>query len=107
MRRRDFTIGLLCAARGVSALAEQPATPLIGFLFPGSPGNAAAEAYVTAFRKGLAADGYFEEQNVAFACHSGPRWISSGRRAATSKGDRMMVNGNYNGWRLEDAWLDK
>ena len=19
----------------------------------------------------------------------------------------MMVNGNYNGWRLEDAWLDK
>ena len=23
------------------------------------------------------------------------------------KGHKMMVNGNYNGWRLEDAWLDK
>ena len=23
------------------------------------------------------------------------------------KGRTMMVNGNYNGWRLEDAWLDK
>jgi peptide/nickel transport system substrate-binding protein len=23
------------------------------------------------------------------------------------KGHQMMVNGNYNGWRLEDAWLDK
>ena len=22
-------------------------------------------------------------------------------------GHTMMVNGNYNGWRLEDAWLDK
>ena len=22
------------------------------------------------------------------------------------KGHTMMVNGNYNGWRLEDAWLD-
>jgi peptide/nickel transport system substrate-binding protein len=24
-----------------------------------------------------------------------------------SKGHTMMVNGNYNGWRLEDAWLDE
>jgi peptide/nickel transport system substrate-binding protein len=23
------------------------------------------------------------------------------------KGHTMMVNGNYNGWRMEDAWLDK
>jgi hypothetical protein len=23
------------------------------------------------------------------------------------KGHTMMVNGNYNGWRLEGAWLDK
>jgi peptide/nickel transport system substrate-binding protein len=23
------------------------------------------------------------------------------------KGHTMMVNGNYNGWRLEDAWLDR
>jgi peptide/nickel transport system substrate-binding protein len=23
------------------------------------------------------------------------------------KGHQMMVNGNYNGWRLEDAWLDR
>jgi peptide/nickel transport system substrate-binding protein len=23
------------------------------------------------------------------------------------KGHTMMVNGNYNGWRLEDVWLDK
>jgi peptide/nickel transport system substrate-binding protein len=23
------------------------------------------------------------------------------------KGHTMMVNGNYNGWRMEDAWLDR
>jgi hypothetical protein len=23
------------------------------------------------------------------------------------KGHTMMVSSNYNGWRLEDAWLDK
>ena len=25
----------------------------------------------------------------------------------TSRGQTMMVNSNYNGWRFEDAWLDK
>jgi peptide/nickel transport system substrate-binding protein len=23
------------------------------------------------------------------------------------KGHTMMLNGNYNGWRFEDTWLDK
>jgi hypothetical protein len=23
------------------------------------------------------------------------------------KGHTMMINGNYNGWRFEDAWLDE
>ena len=27
--------------------------------------------------------------------------------AAVFKGHTIMVNGNYNGWRFEDAWLDR
>jgi hypothetical protein len=33
--------------------------------------------------------------------------VSGACRQPYFKGHTMMVNGNYNGWRLEDAWLDK
>jgi peptide/nickel transport system substrate-binding protein len=33
--------------------------------------------------------------------------VSGACRQPQFKGHTMMVNGNYNGWRLEDAWLDK
>jgi len=33
--------------------------------------------------------------------------VSAGCWQPYFKGHTMMVNGNYNGWRLEDAWLDK
>jgi peptide/nickel transport system substrate-binding protein len=33
--------------------------------------------------------------------------MSAACRQPYFRGHTMMVNGNYNGWRLEDAWLDK
>jgi peptide/nickel transport system substrate-binding protein len=33
--------------------------------------------------------------------------VSGACRQPQFRGHTMMVNGNYNGWRLEDAWLDK
>jgi peptide/nickel transport system substrate-binding protein len=33
--------------------------------------------------------------------------MSAACRQPYFKGHTMMVNGNYNGWRLEEAWLDK
>jgi peptide/nickel transport system substrate-binding protein len=33
--------------------------------------------------------------------------VSAACRQPYFKGHTMMVNGNYNGWRMEDVWLDK
>ena len=65
MRRRDVIVllGNATVACPRLARAQQPATPVIGFLTSRAPG---ADAHlVAAFRQGLAATGYFEGRNVA------------------------------------------
>ena len=64
MKRRDFIMlrgG--AAAWPVAAHAQQPATPVVGFLTSRAPG---ADAHLlAAFRQGLTATGYFEGRNLA------------------------------------------
>jgi putative ABC transport system substrate-binding protein len=64
MRRRGFIAGLgLSAVLPLSARAQQPAIPFVGFLSSRSPGE--SEAVVTAYRNGLAESGFVAGQNVA------------------------------------------
>jgi putative ABC transport system substrate-binding protein len=64
MRRREF-IALVggSVACPLSARAQQPKIPVVGFLHSASPGAFAYEA--TAFRQGLKETGFVEGQNVA------------------------------------------
>src|SRR5262249_61922024 len=55
--------GLLLAVKVRRARAQQPATPVIGFLEPRSPDTIADQ--LRAFRQGLKDTGYVEGENVA------------------------------------------
>jgi putative ABC transport system substrate-binding protein len=65
MKRREFVrfSGVVAAAWLSAARAQQPVTPVIGFLNSGSPDGYAQ--LVAAFRQGLNETGYVEGRNVA------------------------------------------
>jgi putative ABC transport system substrate-binding protein len=63
VRRREFIAGLSgAAAWPLSARAQQPVRPSVGFLQPGSLAD--SQHYVAAFQRGLRANGYIDGDSV-------------------------------------------
>src|SRR6202050_3305505 len=65
MRRREFIEAIAASAFTwpITARAQQPSMPVIGFLSARSPAEAAS--VLQAFRQGLGETGYYEGKNVA------------------------------------------
>jgi len=64
LRRREFIslLGGAAAAWPLAAGAQQPVTPVVGFVYPGAP--ELSTGIVAAFRKGLNETGFIEGRNV-------------------------------------------
>src|SRR5262245_44538943 len=67
MRRREVItiIGGAAASWPLTARAQQPALPVVGFMHIYSPNDEGALRYVAAFQQGLKETGFIEGQNVA------------------------------------------
>ena len=63
IRRREFITLLGAASWPLTARAQQPAMPVVGFLSLGSPQSVSVR--LAPFRRGLNETGYIEGQNVA------------------------------------------
>jgi putative tryptophan/tyrosine transport system substrate-binding protein len=82
VRRRDFIAGLgSAAAWPLGARAQQPAVPVIGLVFAGSPDSSAG--FEAAFRKGLSETGHVEGQNVTVEYH----WLEMACPVDSGDGD--------------------